>query len=340
MSDTAAGIDEAGLTRYLDRVLGGLGGPLSAELIAGGRSNLTYRITDGRRRWVLRRPPLSHVLPTAHDMAREFRVIDALAKTPVPVPEAVHLCTDVAVLGAPFFLMSEVDGLVLREAGDYAAVPPGRGAAIAAALVDVLVALHAVDPAAVRLADFGRPEGYLERQVSRWWRQWEASKTRELPLVADVRDRLAAALPRPQRPGIVHGDYRLDNVLVDRSYDRVVAVLDWEMATLGDPLADVGMLFVYTDLVDRGISMLSPTAPPELGFPSAAGYVERYAARSGRDLADIAWYAAFGYLKLAIIAEGIHARFLHGKTVGGGFDRFGPAVPALVDLADATLTGR
>jgi aminoglycoside phosphotransferase (APT) family kinase protein len=337
MAAEPAGVDLARLGRYLDSALGGLDGPLAAELIAGGRSNLTYRLTDGRRRWVLRRPPLAHVLPTAHDMAREFRVIGALARTTVPVPEAVHLCTDPEVVGAPFYLMAEVDGVVLRGRREYATVPPGAGAPIGAALVDVLADLHEVDPAAVGLADFGRPEGYLARQVARWWRQWEGSATRDLPVVAEVRDELARRLPASTATGIVHGDYRLDNVMLDASHERVVAVLDWEMATLGDPLTDVGMLFVYTDLVDRGTSPLTPTPDPALGFPGAHALLERYAERREVDLDGIDWYVAFGYFKLAVICEGVHARFLQGKTVGTGFDRIGSVVPALVDLAAQTL---
>jgi aminoglycoside phosphotransferase (APT) family kinase protein len=238
------------------------------------------------------------------------------------------------VLGAPFYLMSEVDGVVLRSEADYAAVPAGAGARIAAALVDVLTELHAVDPAAVGLGDFGKPDGYLGRQLRTWERQWEASRTRELPEVTAVLARLGAALPTARRAAIVHGDYRLDNVIVDRTYERVLAVLDWEMATLGDPMTDVGMLYVYTDLADRGLSLVTPTPDPRIGLPGAREMVDRYG--ENVDVDGLEWYVALGYLKLAIIAEGIHARYLQGKTVGAGFDRMGAAVPMLIDLALGT----
>jgi aminoglycoside phosphotransferase (APT) family kinase protein len=289
---------------------------------------------------VLRRPPLGHVLPTAHDMAREYRVIAALHPTGFPVPVPLHLCTEPDVLGAPFYLMSYVDGQILREAGDILALSRPAAARSSELLVETLAALHATDPAGVGLADLGRPEGYLERQVRRWYGQWERSKTRELDSLEELAASLTKATPVPARAAIVHGDFRLDNVMLDAGLTRVLAVLDWEMATLGDPLADVGLLVVYTELAASGLAPTQPRFGVEQGFLSGAELVERYARAAGAPVERIGWYAALGYYKLAIISEGIHARYLQGKTVGEGFDHLGQRVPELVDRAHAALAGR
>jgi aminoglycoside phosphotransferase (APT) family kinase protein len=311
---------------------GGLTGPLTATVISGGRSNLTYRVTGGAEDTgtvVVRRPPLGHVLPSAHDMTREYRVISALSAIGFPVPRPLLLCTDPDVLGAPFYVMENVDGVVLRGG---AKVDPTTARTCGEVLVDLLVRLHAVDHGAVGLGDFGRPEGYLTRQVTRWHQQWERSQTRELPLLDEVTARLAKEIPQSSRAGIVHGDYRLDNVMFDRDVTRILAVMDWEMATIGDPLADVGLLVVYTDLAQLRI-----TPPVPDGFPTGAELAARYAAATGIDVAHLDWYVAFGNYKLAIIGEGIHARYLQGKTVGEGFEAFGPAVPVLIERAAAVL---
>jgi aminoglycoside phosphotransferase (APT) family kinase protein len=333
------GLDLARLGAYLSSALppGTVGLPLHAEIIAGGRSNLTYRLTDGRSRWVIRRPPLGHVLPTAHDMAREYRVIRALHGTAVPVPAAVLLCTDESVLGAPFYLMSEVPGVVLRSAADYAGVTPADAEHCGRTLVDVLLALHRIDPQEVGLGDFGRPEGYLTRQVAGWYRQWERSATRELPALDALHAALAGSVPGSPGAGIVHGDYRLDNVIFDPSLSRIDAVFDWEMSTVGDPLADVGLLYAYTSLAAEGLNPGGATLPPEIGFPSAARLIEWYAAASGTDLARLDWYIAFSYYKLAIISEGIHARYLAGETVGADFEKIGTRMPGLVDRGRRAL---
>lgn len=312
-------------------------GPLSAQLIAGGKSNLTYRVTDGRSRWVLRRPPLGHVLATAHDMAREYRVISALAPTEVPVPATHLLCEDPAVLGAPFYLMEEVHGTVYRTAEDTAGLGAERARRISAHLVDVLGVLHAVDPAEVGLADFGRPEGYMARQVERWRRQFEASRSREIKGMDELYERLRGSVPGAQRVAVVHGDYRLDNAVFGPD-DRVAAVLDWEMATLGDPLADLGLMQVYWE-ISRELpdNPVASAVSAETGFPPMAELVARYAERSGLDITPLPWYAAFARYKLAIIAEGIHYRFTQGKTVGGGFSHLGAMVPPLVAAALESL---
>jgi len=330
MSGAPPGLDLDRLRAYLDREKPGLaGGPLTAELITGGRSNLTYLIRDDGHEWVLRRPPLGHVLATAHDMTREYRVISALGPTAVPVPATVLLCPDPDVLGAPFYLMQRVTGSVFRRPAELAALGRARIAAIADDLIDTLVALHAVDPGQVGLADFGRPDGFLERQVRRWWRQLEASRSRDLPGIDDLHDRLAARLPAAADGVILHGDYRLDNVIVGDD-GRVAAVLDWEMSTLGDPLTDLGLLVVYRRR-DAGAED-DPVAQPAsvAGFPDADALVARYQRGSGRDVSRLGWYVAFAYYKLAVILEGIHYRFQQGQTVGSGFDGVGDMVLPLV----------
>src|SRR5690606_18230877 len=242
------GVDLARLRAYLDRELPGtVTGPLTARLVEGGRSNLTYLLDDGTGRWVLRRPPLGHVLPTAHDMSREHRVISGLHGTAVPVPRARTLCTDEDVLGAPFYVMDFVPGSPLRTADQLRPRGPERTKAIADRLVETLVERHAVDPAAVGLGDFGRPEGFLERQLRRWSKQLAASRSRDVPGIDELHERLAARVPASPAPAVVHGDYRLDNVLVGED-DRINAVLDWEMSTLGDPLTDVALLLAYSQL--------------------------------------------------------------------------------------------
>ncbi|MEP6599934.1 MAG: phosphotransferase family protein [Actinomycetota bacterium] len=333
------GLDLEALTCWLDDAHPGLrDGGLRAEAIVGGKSNLTYLVTDRRNRWALRRPPLAHLLPTAHDMAREYRVISALSRTDVPVPEAVALCSDPGVLGAPFYLMNFVDGVVLDDKRTVAAFDPVRARRIGEELVDTLVALHAVDPAAVGLDDFGHPDGFLDRQLRRWHAQWEASETRELPVLAEVVDALREARPVSPSPTVVHGDYRLTNVIVGADLDRIAAVVDWEMATVGDPLTDVGLLTVYHQLAtDSDFTM--PRMHPRDGFLAPAELVERYARHSGRDVSQLDWYVAFGFFKLAVVAEGIAARHLQGKTVGAGFERFGAAVPGLLEQARGILHG-
>ena len=332
----------AGYLAEHDPGLGGLGGgALEAELIAGGKSNLTYLVGGERREgpatWVLRRPPLGHVLATAHDMAREYRVLSALAPTAVPVPRVYLLCQDPEVIGAPFYLMQRVEGTVYREKSQTAHLTEGRARALSWALVDVLADLHAVDPSAVGLADFGRPDGFLERQVARWGKQLAASRSREVPGIDALHGALGDTVPVSQRAAIVHGDYRLDNAIVDAE-DRIAAVLDWEMATLGDPLADLGLLCVYwTELDTMGGGVLPSAVDSGAGFPGQGELVERYARRSGLDVGPLPWYIAFGYFKLAVIAEGIYYRHLHGQTVGSGFEGMGDLVPALVERGLGTL---
>lgn len=320
----------------LDALSARLGfGPLSGELVAGGRSNLTYLVCDERRSWIVRRPPLGHVLATAHDMAREYRIMTALAGTDVPVPETVRLCEDESVIGAPFYVMQNVVGEVYRTATAAAGLGIDRLTAVARELGEVLARLHRVDADAVGLADFGRPEGYLARQLARWSKQLAASRSREVAGIDELRDRLLAGLPDTPRSTIVHGDYRLDNVILGPG-DRIKAVVDWEMATLGDPLTDVGMLLLYWEMLVSGQGMFG-AVPAGAEFPRREVLLGAYAAAGGAELDHLSWYLAFATFKLAVISEGIHYRYRAGQTVGAGFERIGEAVPVLVGRGHAIL---
>jgi aminoglycoside phosphotransferase (APT) family kinase protein len=333
------GVDLAALARWLDAHHPDLRvGELTGTVLAGGKSNLTYRISDGASTWALRRPPLAHVLPTAHDMSREYRVISALDGTAVPVPVPVALCADPEVLGAPFYLMGFVDGVVLDHPEALAAVTPADARGVCEQLIDRLLDLHAVEPTSVGLADFGRPEGFLARQLDRWHRQWVASETAPRSQLEPVVAGLGRRLPNSPAPAIVHGDYRLTNVMFRRDLTAIAAVVDWEMATLGDPFTDVGLLVVYQTLAAAGDFVMPHLAEAD-GFLSADALVARYRDGSLRELAELDWYVAFGYFKLAVVAEGIHHRYLQGMTVGPGFDHFGPAVPGLLDAALQRLDG-
>jgi aminoglycoside phosphotransferase (APT) family kinase protein len=329
-----AGTGPAGLAD-VERVRGFLGagpdapaGPLRAELLAGGRSNLTYLITDGSSRWVLRRPPLGGLTPSAHDMAREYRVVKALHGH-VPVPRPVVLCEDPDVLGVPFAITGYVDGLTLRTREDLAPYPPARLRECGFRLIDALAALHAVPYQEVGLGDFGRWEGYLGRQVRRWMDQWRRVATRELPDLELLHRRLTDEVPPESSGTVVHGDFRVDNVLLDRAdLGTVRAIVDWEMATLGDPLADLGLTLVYRDPAFSPV-IADGAASTSALFPAPEELAERYARSSRRDLGRLAFYLALGYYKSAVIAEGINNRYLRGMTVGDGFAEIGQTVPPL-----------
>jgi aminoglycoside phosphotransferase (APT) family kinase protein len=319
---------------FAANVPGATGAPLHAELIAGGRSNLTYVVDDGAHTWVLRRPPLGHVVATAHDMGREFRVLAGLADTDVPVPTVHAFCDDDSVNGAPFYVMERVQGQVLRDAAAMASLSPDDARRCSLELVDVLARLHAVDFQAVGLGDFGRPDGFLARNVARWGKQWAANKTRDVPQIDELARRLEAALPASGPPAIVHGDYRLDNtMLAPDDAGRIVAVLDWEMSTLGDPLTDLGLLLVYWGGAETAAVRSTQAVSTVAGFLSTDEIVERYAEQSGRDLAHLDFYVVFAMYKLAVILEGINARFLMGKTVGEGFSEIGSGVTTIVEGA-------
>jgi aminoglycoside phosphotransferase (APT) family kinase protein len=312
------GIDTARLAPVLAQVVDARP-PLRAALLVGGSSNLTYVVADADgREWVVRRPPLGHVLPTAHDMAREHRVQDALAPTPVPVA-TMHALVDESVLGARCYVMERLHGVVYADEHDVAAFTRADARAASDALVDTLAALHAVDPDAIGLGDFGRPDGYLERQVRRWSQQWERSRDRDVPEVDELIRRLGAALPVSGPAAIVHGDYNFKNVMYTDPA-TVRAVLDWEMSTLGDPLADVGTLLAYWGGAARDVLWADREhkgpSHGDHGFATDDEVVERYAASSGRDVGAIDWYLVFAVYKLAVITEGIAARRRQGLTVG------------------------
>ncbi len=334
------GIDPAGVTAWFAANVEGAIPPLRFELVAGGRSNLTFTVTDRRaHRFVLRRPPTGPLLPTAHDMGREHRIFSAVGPAGIPVPRAIGYCDDPAVTGAAFYVMELVDGHILREEGDAAAAfdPAGRRR-ISEGLVDTLAALHALDPDAVGLGDLGRRDGYLERQLRRWYGQYRANRDEQGgPDVADVdrvHERLSAKLPGQGPAGIVHGDYRLDNTVVAPD-GTVAAVLDWELCTLGDVLADVGQLLVYW--TDPGeASVLAHTATADGGFLTRAELAGRYAEVSGRSLDRIGYYVAFAYWKLACILEGVYVRYARGAMGRDGFD-FHDYPDMIRDLAGRAL---
>jgi aminoglycoside phosphotransferase (APT) family kinase protein len=321
-------------------------GSCHVALIAGGKSNLTYRVSSDAGEVVLRRPPLGHVLPTAHDMAREYRVQTALAGTGVPVPRTLWLEQADGVLGAAFYVMERVVGHVCRNSlpAGYADSPKER-TQIGTALVDTLARLHSVDPAAVGLADFGRPAGFMERQLRRWSDQWERSKVTDLPALDSLRDELARTRLAGEAEAVVHGDYRLDNtILHPTNPGEILAVLDWEMSTLGDPLADLGAMLAYwseddDDEVLVAARMMPPvTALP--GFPSRREVVERYANETGFDVSDVDWYQAFAFFKLAVVCQGIAARAAGGAMLGSGFDSAQRLVEPLANAGRQTLARR
>jgi aminoglycoside phosphotransferase (APT) family kinase protein len=311
-------------------------GPWKAEVISGGLSNITYRLTLPGGTVILRRPPLGNVLPRAHDMQREYRVISALVPTPVPVPETLALCTDPDVLGVTFYVMRDVPGQVLRTPDDTEALSPATRAALADELIATFAGLHAVSPDAIGLGDYGRHSGYCVRQIKTWGAQWERSKTRDLPDMDRLLARLAEVAPEDSECTIVHGDYRLDNTvvsLVAPGAPRIAAVLDWELSTLGDPLADLAVTLSYWhdpgDTERATIPVGKPGLTDKPGFPAAKALAAEYAMRTGRDLGNLSFYMALAWMKLAVISEGVHARYLGGKTVGPGYDRVGPGVPLL-----------
>jgi aminoglycoside phosphotransferase (APT) family kinase protein len=322
------GLDLPALERFFSEKVPGFGGRLTARLVQGGRSNLTFRLSDGRTTWVLRRPPLGGLTPSAHDMQREYRVIDALSGTNVPVARTVALA-DSDVLGVPFTVVEYVDGTVIRTLEELHALPQADITRCAYGLIDLLARLHAIDPVDVGLAGFGRPDGYLARQVRRWYDQWQRVHTRELGDIDQLRERLAATCPPEAGGSIVHGDYRIDNAILDpRDPGTVRAVVDWEMATLGDPLADLGLHLVYADPAFAPV-LAGSAASTSPRLPGVTDLAERYAQSSGRDLSDLRFYLALAYFKIAVIAEGINACHRQGMTRGTGFDTVEQAVAPL-----------
>jgi aminoglycoside phosphotransferase (APT) family kinase protein len=337
ISEAPQGIDQARVEAWFAEHVPTAQLPLTFERISGGHSNLTYGVRDSAgARWALRRPPLGKRLGSAHDMGREQRVVSALAGTPVPVAPVAGFCEDESVNGAPFYVMEFVEGPILRGLAEADAFPDeGDRRAIGKRVVDTLVEIHAVDPDAVGLGDLGRKEDYVARQLHRWQGQWEKSKTRELPAIDAVHERLAARIPEQGPATIVHGDYRLDNMILTPE-GEVAAVVDWELCTLGDPLADVGLLMVYWPEPGEETIALGQPATLAPGFPKREELKARYAERSGRDLSHLDFFVALGYWKLAIILEGVYARYAAGQygKVDPGIEAFARLVERLAEAAD------
>jgi aminoglycoside phosphotransferase (APT) family kinase protein len=330
------GIDIAKVEAWLNANIEGAHGPYTYSLIAGGRSNLTFHVSDSRGlQMVLRRPPLGHVLATAHDMAREHRIISAVGKTNVPVPKTLGVCIDESVNGAPFYVMSYVAGVVLDSPEKGELLPEHLRTTTSEHLIDVLADLHSVDIDDVGLGDLAKREGYVERQVKRWSTQWVNSKTRELPAIEEVARLLAANIPVQKDVCIAHGDFRFGNCLVDTSIGRISGVLDWELCTLGDPLADLGYIGVYW--TNPGLPNKRANDPSGLsGFPTYEHLVERYAQRTGRDVSNIGYYRAFSSFRLAVISEGVYARYLHGAMGDQDID-LAPMKLGTENLAESAL---
>jgi len=338
------GIDAVRVSSWLADHVDGARAPFTFELIAGGRSNLTYRVTDASgARWALRRPPAHHVLPTAHDMVREHTVIAALGPAGVPVPAAVALCTDESVNERPFYVMEFVDGLILRDATSAARdlAEPSRSR-VGTHLATTLATLHAIDPDAVGLGSLARHDGYIERQLRRWQGQYEQMRVEGVEqgaIVGEVGEALARSVPPQQRVSVVHGDYRLDNTVLNDD-GSVRAILDWEICTLGDPLADIGLLCDYwADPGERQVALVgqAPTTAP--GFETRDQVLKAYEAASGLDCSLVPYYRAFGYWKLACILQGVYARYVAGATAGdaGSVDSFPTHVVALAESARELL---
>lgn len=335
------GIDRENVTAWFAQHVPDAVAPLRFSLITGGHSNLTFSVTDeNERRWVLRRPPLGHVLATAHDMEREHKILDALRPTDVPVAPLAGLCTDDDVNGAPFYVMEFVDGTVVRDLPTAESLTVEQRRTAGESIVDTLARIHRVDVDAVGLGDLGRRDGYIERQLKRWYGQFNKSRHREVPAVDEVHDALLASVPEQGPATIVHGDYRLDNCMLADD-GTIAAVLDWEICTLGDPLADLGLLQVYWADPDEPTYSGLPSPTSIEGFPRKAELLGRYAEASGRDLSQIGFYVAFGYWKLACIIEGVYARYVAGAMGDRGdpsaFDFFGDQVVALARAGAETL---
>lgn len=341
--EKVTGIDEANVTAWMVRHLDA-SAPLSFTLIAGGRSNLTFHVVDAAgRQYALRRPPTSHVLPTAHDMVREYTVIEALHPQKIPVARPLGLCVDESVNESPFYVMEFVEGAILRDrAQAEAAFDLATRARIGDHLAATLARLHDVDVDEVGLGDFARHDGYIERQLRRWRTQFAQMRVEGADhdtLVEEVGDVLARTIPTQQRVAVVHGDYRLDNTILDDD-GAVRAILDWEICTLGDPLADVGVLLCYwAEPGDETATLLgvAPTTAP--GFVRRDQLLASYAARSNLDLTHVAYYQAFGYWKLACILQGVFARYRAGATAGdrGSVEQFPAHIAMLAETAKETL---
>lgn len=331
-ADRLEGLDLPALDRYLHSLGAERDGELRGEFISGGRSNLTFRLHDDKTNWLVRRPPLHGLTPSAHDMAREYKVVAALQDTPVPVARTIALCVDDSVLGAPFQIVEFVAGQVVRRRAQLESLSHTVIDGCVDSLIRVLVELHSVDPNEVGLGDFGRPSGYLDRQVRRWGSQWELVRLPDDIRDADVerlRSGLQQTIPQRSRTAVVHGDYRIDNTILDADDPtRVRAVVDWELSTLGDPLSDAALMCVYRDpALDLIVHAQAAWTSPLL--PTADELADRYSLASGLPLAHWEFYTALAYFKLAVIAAGIDfRRRMSDQTHGKGESEHMPEVVA------------
>ena len=335
---TPEGINAERVSAWFEQNIPGVSLPLSFRLIAGGHSNLTFGVDDAAgQTYVLRRPPLGHVLESAHDMGREHKIISALVDSEVPVAKTLGLCKDVDVNDAPFYIMDFVPCPVLHDIEVARSLAESERERLSWHVVDVLAALHSIDPDDVGLGDLGRKEAYLARQLKRWNKQWEASKTHDIPAMEETSRLLEEQMPEQIGATIVHGDYRLGNMIVGDG--RIQAVLDWELCTLGDPLADVGYLLNSWILPGEAEEDLTPTAAG--GFVSREAMVDRYAAATGRDLAQINYYRAFSHWRLAAIGQGVYKRYLvgaMGENRDMDLDAYKESVSVRAEAALALLT--
>lgn len=331
--------DAASVTTWLREHVPNIEPPLEFERVGEGQSNLTFRVVDAAgRALVLRRPPLGEILASAHDVAREYRILTALGPTPVPVPATLGLCEDPDVTGAPFYAMAHVDGLIVTRRATAEMLARDARAAAAEALAATLARLHAVDLDAIGLSDVRRTESLASRQLRRWKRQWTASKTRDLPAIDEVADHLEARMPDERETVLLHGDYHLHNLVLGED-GSVRAVLDWELCASGDPLADVGQMVTYwRELRDPDGLFREPVAALD-GFPDSDGLASAYAEASGRDLADVDYWVAFAYWKIAIIVEGVYRRWLNNPENGAEAGTLGPQVLRLATIAREAARG-
>lgn len=336
-------IDFESISLWISDTIPFLSAPYHFDLIAGGRSNLTFLVTDASERLaVLRRPPLSHVLPTAHDMAREFTLISALHPTAVPVPRPIALCSDTRISDRPFYMMEYIKGNVLKDlAATELLYDESQRRNISEQLVSSLAAIHTLDIDQIGLGSLSKKDGYLLRQLERWHTQYLDSaklNNHEIRLIEEVFEKLKARVPKQSVTSLVHGDFRLDNAIV-RDDGHLAAIIDWEIATLGDPLADLGLLMVYwTEPNDSNVPLPSVTALS--GFLSRRELVDIYEQKTGFDTSNLEFYIAFGYWKLACILEGVYSRYKSGAQAGDRSDvaELGRQVEILAAKAQETLS--
>jgi aminoglycoside phosphotransferase (APT) family kinase protein len=341
VSDLERLVPLAGVRRFLDSAVGSSADAVSVERLGEGHSNLTFLVRRGDDAWVLRRPPRGDILPGTHEMHREYTVMSALAGTPVPVPEMIQLCRDDSYIGAPFYLMTFVDGLVVRGP-----VPPPHDNAVSRRrigeeLVDKLADIHAVDWRAVGLEEMARKPGeFLTRNLNRMQQLYDAVRHREVPPIDEVGDWLRANAPAQRDVTLTHGDYKLDNVMLSRTSPEIVAVVDWEISTIGDPLVDLGWVLYFAPSPDDTAAAALTGGPSSMeGFPTRSELAERYAERSGRDLGDLRFYCAMAGWKIAIIMEGSNFRFKQGDADDEMFAALDGGVPALAQRSLQIING-